>query len=135
MIHISTNDRDYPQVQIPVHFAVIEGGCDYVPGDINADGDVTMADITYGVQYLKGIGNPPPYRCWNEEANSWLYVAGDANGNCAFMGSDISYLVKYFRGQRSSPGWCPQTPPETATAATIKSRSNKVININKDDRK
>jgi len=112
IIHIETNDLDYPSVEIPVHFNVfIPGDCVYIPGDINGDGGFTIADVTYGANYFKGVGSMPQDSCWNDSTNSWLYAAGDVNGNCVFLGSDISYLVAYFRGDRPNPGWCPQTPP------------------------
>ena len=116
IIHMQTNDQDYPNVEIPVHFSVfVPPDCDYVPGDINGDGGVTQADLTYGIQYLKGTGSVPPDSCWIDAENRWLYPAGDVNGNCEFLGSDISYLVKYFRGNRPEPTWCPDTPPPART--------------------
>lgn len=127
IIHMQTNDHDYPAVDIPVHFSVfIPSDCEYMPGDINSDGSLTLADITYGLQYIKGIGNAPPDSCWIDQDNIWLYAAGDVNGNCEFLGSDISYLVKYFRGDRPAPGWCPDTPPPTQRpSGDIKERENK----------
>jgi hypothetical protein len=112
VLHMSTNDLDYPSVEIPVHFNVfIAPDCDYLPGDINGDGEVSIADITYAVTYFHGYGQVPPDSCWNDSTNTWLYAAGDVTGNCMFMGSDITYLIEYFRGNRPEPGWCPQTPP------------------------
>ncbi len=123
VLHIETNDLDYPSVEIPVHFNVfIAGNCDYIPGDINNDNELTIADVTYGANYFKGVGAAPQDSCWNDSTNTWLYAAGDANGNCTFLGSDISYLVAYFRGDRPNPGWCPQTPPP----ALIETGLNKI---------
>lgn len=93
------------------------GICSYVPGDINGDGGVIGSDVTYGVRYFKGIGNPPPDSCWNDSTNSWLYAAGDVNGNCGFTGSDITYLVSFFKGINPPPQWCPQTPPSGPLSA------------------
>ncbi len=114
-LHMFTNDSDYPSVDIPVHFEVFDApDCDYIPGDINGDGSVNIADVTFGVSYIKATGSVPPDSCWNDSTNTWLYAAGDVNGNCAFLGSDISYLVKFFRDQRPAPGYCAQTPPPAA---------------------
>ena len=124
VIHMTTNDNDYPAVDFPVNFEVFQAGqCDYIPGDINGDGSVSAADITYGAEYMKNTGPVPPDSCWNASSNSWLYAAGDVNGNCAFLGSDISYLVKYFREQRPAPSWCPETPPP----AHISGKANKGV--------
>lgn len=84
--------------------------CIYEPGDINGDGDVIGSDVTYGVQYFRGIGAPPADSCWDDTTSSWVYVAADVNGNCQFLGSDITYLVRYFRGQHNSILHCPRFP-------------------------
>jgi len=62
------------------------------PGDANGDGYVLGSDITYLVDYLRGINLPsnPP-------------MTGDANGDCAVLGSDVIYLVQYFRGLAPNP--------------------------------
>jgi hypothetical protein len=83
----------------------------YLPGDINGDDNLGGADVTYGVRYLKGIGEPPPIRIFNDSAHSWLYAAADVNGNCEFGGSDITYLVAYFKSINPRLRWCPQTLP------------------------
>ncbi|RKX18446.1 MAG: hypothetical protein DRP26_05210 [Candidatus Zixiibacteriota bacterium] len=87
------------------------GLCDYIPGDINGDENVMGNDITYGVRYFKGIGDPPPDSCWNDSDESWLYSGGDVNGNCQFTGSDITFLVAFFKGYNPEILWCPHTPP------------------------
>ncbi|OQX91799.1 MAG: hypothetical protein B6D58_06275, partial [candidate division Zixibacteria bacterium 4484_95] len=86
-------------------------GCDFVPGDVNGDDNVMGNDVTFGVRYFKGLGDPPPDSCWNDSTSSWLYSAGDVNGNCQFTGSDVTYLVAFFKGYNASILWCPQTPP------------------------
>jgi hypothetical protein len=85
--------------------------CSYTPGDINGDGNVIGSDVTYGVNYFRDIGNPPPDSCWNEPEQGWTYSSADANGDCQFIGSDITYLISYFRGVHPEIQWCPQTPP------------------------
>jgi hypothetical protein len=85
--------------------------CDYTPGDINGDGRVIGSDVTFGVNYFRGIGAVPPISCLNGVDHEWLYSAADANGDCRFIGSDITYLVSYFRMLNDGPRWCPNTPP------------------------
>ncbi len=75
----------------------IEPICDMAsPGDINGDGQVIGSDVLYGVNYFRGIGNPPVLKCWCPDYE--LYHAADVNGDCQFIGSDITCLVNYFRG-------------------------------------
>jgi hypothetical protein len=86
------------------------GGCPYVLGDINGNGQANGIDVTFAVSYFKG-GAPPPIVCDNcPEQGQQLYAAGDVNGNCNFNGIDITYMVGYYRG---GPGFspCPSCPP------------------------
>jgi hypothetical protein len=83
----------------------------YLPGDISGDHSRSGSDVTYGVRYLKGIGNPPRDSVYNDSTGSWLYAAADANGDCAFSGSDITYLVGYLKGINPIIKWCSQTSP------------------------
>lgn len=75
--------------------------CIYILGDINDDGAVGGADVTYGVRYFKGTGSVPPDSCFADSLADYLYVSGDVNGNCEFRGSDITKLVAYFKGSAS----------------------------------
>lgn len=84
--------------------------CNYTPGDINGDGTVIGSDVTYGVQYFRGVGLPPPDSCWDILTSNWIYVSADVNGSCNFLGSDITYLVRYFRGEHDSLLHCPRFP-------------------------
>jgi len=93
-----------------LNFIEAPSGCDYVPGDVNGDGNVIGSDVTYGVNYFRG-GPPPPDSCYNESTSQWLYAAGDCNGDCSFIGSDITFLVNFFRGTQPENLWCPDTPP------------------------
>lgn len=95
-------------LEIPTTFITF---CDFIPGDINGDGNARGSDITYGVRYFKGIGLPPPDSCWNVSNSSWLYSSGDVDGNCEFIGSDVTFLLAYFKGYNPEILWCPQTPP------------------------
>jgi hypothetical protein len=86
------------------------GGCVYVPGDINGNQVFNGIDITFGVNYLKGIGPNPPDTC-NCPPNGLIYSAADANGNCVFNGLDITYSVNYLKGFGNAPLGCPDCPP------------------------
>ena len=80
---------------------VVPPECEYLPGDINGDGQRLGGDVTFGVRYFKGTGAPPPDSCYDDAVptpSHWLYVAADVNGNCEFRGSDITRLVAYFKG-------------------------------------
>ena len=64
----------------------------FIPGDANGDGRVLLSDITYLINYFKGIG-PGPFP----------YLAGDANGSCIVEGADATYLLTFFRGDGPYP--------------------------------
>lgn len=83
----------------------------YLPGDINGDNNIIGSDITYGVNYFRGTGAPPPDSFWNPAVEDWHYAAADGNGDCLFLGSDITYLISYFRMMHDFIEWCPYTPP------------------------
>ncbi|MCP4584268.1 MAG: hypothetical protein GY839_21865 [candidate division Zixibacteria bacterium] len=95
----------------PVQFRSPFGDCDYMPGDINSDDLVIGSDLTYLVNYFRGVGNPPPDSCWNDLGGDWLYSAADVNGDCLVIGSDVTFLVNYFRGMQPVLQYCPETPP------------------------
>ncbi len=61
-------------------------------GDANTDGLVVGSDVTFLVNYFRGVGAPPD-----------PVYAGDANADCALHGADVSYLVNYFRGLNPTP--------------------------------
>ncbi len=84
------------------------GGCSYIVGDINGNGNRNGLDVVYGVTYFKG-GPPPPYSCECTPGNTW-FVSGDANGSCNFNGLDVTYLVSYFKGG-PAPIPCADCPP------------------------
>ncbi|MDP3024970.1 MAG: N-acetylmuramoyl-L-alanine amidase [candidate division Zixibacteria bacterium] len=55
-----------------------------IAGDANTDGNVTVADVVYLVNYFFK-GGPPPDPLWK----------GDANGDCKVSVSDVVYLISY----------------------------------------
>ncbi|MDH4223459.1 MAG: M20/M25/M40 family metallo-hydrolase [candidate division Zixibacteria bacterium] len=61
---------------------------DYLPGDANADGDVTVADVIYLINYFFKSGPYPE-----------PYGAGDCNNDGSITVSDIVYLINHlFKG-------------------------------------
>ena len=87
-------------------------GCDYVAGDINNNGEANGVDVSYGVNYFKGFGPPPPVICFDCPAvGENLFGAGDVNGNCGFNGVDITYFVNYLKGIGPALTFCPACPP------------------------
>jgi immune inhibitor A len=64
----------------------------YLPGDANNNGAVNGLDVTYLINYFKGLGFAPE-----------PLLAGDANGNCQVNGSDVVYLVNYLKGVGEPP--------------------------------
>jgi hypothetical protein len=89
------------------------GGCEYITGDINDNGQPNGIDVVYGVGYFKG-GPPPPLEC-DCPGHGVIYAAGDVNGNCAFNGIDITYYVTYLKG--GSPlSFCGDCPPSGVLA-------------------
>jgi len=84
--------------------------CDYIPGDANNNTEFNGVDVTYSVNYLKGLGAPPPFEC-DCPPNGMLYSAADANGSCQFNGVDVSYSVNYLKGLGPIPFGCADCPP------------------------
>jgi len=102
-----------PLVTLPRLYVFEPVPCDYIPGDINDNGEPNGVDITFAVNYLKGYGAPPPVICLNCPApQTNLFGAGDVNGNCQFNGVDITYFVNYLKGLAPSLSYCPICPPQ-----------------------
>ena len=95
----------------PVYFRDPFATCDFLPGDVNGDGQVLGGDVSRAVAYFGGEASPPPDSCFNDSTGDWHYAAADANGDCLFVGGDVTFLVNYFGGTGEAPRWCPQTPP------------------------
>ncbi len=72
--------------------------CAGVRGNVNMSGGITVADLTFLVQYLFNQGAAPS--C-TEEAN----VNGDANENVTV--ADLTYLVQYLFNSGPNPPSCP----------------------------
>ena len=83
----------------------------YLPGDINNNGTFNAIDLMYGVNYMRGRGNPPPYFNNCLPHSPGLYPAGDINADCSFNGLDITYGVNYLKGSGPVPGSCADCPP------------------------
>lgn len=62
------------------------------PGDANTNGVTNGLDVTFMVNYLKGLGPAPD-----------PLLAGDANGSCVTNGLDVIYLVNYLKGIGNAP--------------------------------
>ena len=113
-INIGSNDLVHPAESIPVTFTVGGGGCPYLPGDINGNGQTNGIDIGYGVNYFKG-GPVQPVRCDMCPQAQPFYAGGDVNGNCSFNGIDITFFVNYLKGIQPALLFCPTCPPGGAT--------------------
>jgi hypothetical protein len=105
------------------------GGCPYLVGDINGNGQTNGIDVTYGVGYFKG-GPVPPIRCDMCPQTAPFYAAGDVNGSCVFNGIDITFFVGYLKGQQPALLFCPTCPPAAISSrignAPIQVPSNKI---------
>jgi hypothetical protein len=90
---------------------LVSAGCDYVVGDVNGSDSYNGLDITYGVNYFKGSGDPmcPFGSCPIPPCDAFFYC-GDVNGSCGYNGLDITYGVNYFKGG-SGPISCGDCPP------------------------
>lgn len=81
-----------------------------VAGDANGNGVCQPSDVTFLVNYFKGLGPHPPDSCMCSDSAQFLYHAGDANGNCVCSGADASYLTAWFKGTGSPPRFCAGCP-------------------------
>ena len=85
------------------------GICDYVPGDVNGNGNANGIDVIYLVAYFKG-GSLPPDQC-ECPPHGELFPAADVNGSCSTNGLDVTYLVSYLKGGPSII-FCADCPPQ-----------------------
>ncbi len=93
-------------------------GCEYVVGDANGSDSYNGLDITFGVAFFKGGGDPMcPYgSCPIPPCDAFFYC-GDVNGSCNYNGLDITYGVAYFKGG-PSPVPCADCPPTETIAVS-----------------
>jgi hypothetical protein len=64
----------------------------FVPGDANGNGVLNGLDVTFIVNYLKGVGPVPV-----------PLLSGDCNGDCLVNGIDIIYVINYLKGFGAGP--------------------------------
>lgn len=102
------------EIELVVNVTPIVGGDYYVPGDVNNDGMVTLADPDYLMAYFQG-GPPPPY----VYPGTGFYAAADADGNCAVLTSDVTYLYNYINAGGPPPTYCPTYPPGDPPSITF----------------
>ncbi len=89
-------------------------GCNYIPGDINGNGQFNGIDIVFAVSFLKGGSAPPSAGDCNPPCTSLsdpFYAAMDVNGNCQVNGIDITFLIAYIKGLQPEIRFCPICPP------------------------
>jgi hypothetical protein len=72
------------------------GCCVGVRGNVNGIGAITVADLTYLVQFLFNSGAPPP--CIDE---------GNVNGIGSITVADLTYLVQFLFNGGATPPACP----------------------------
>lgn len=106
----SSNPSQFDDQNFSMAVAPSVGGCVYIIGDSNGNGSFNGIDVTYSVNYLKGIGGEPVNICDCGEYGS-IYAAADINGNCVFNGLDVTYGVNYLKGIGPAPSACPACPP------------------------
>ena len=82
----------------------------YVVGDTNDNGVFNGLDVTYSVNFFKGMGLAPRYIMENCP-NLPLFVAGDVNSSCTFNGIDVTYCVNYLKGTGRWLMPCSYCPP------------------------
>jgi hypothetical protein len=83
--------------------------CSLTMGDANGDSTFNALDISYIVNYFKGIGIPPSAYC-SCPPLSQLWAGADINGNCQFNGIDVQYGVNSLKGIGPLPRFCPNCP-------------------------
>ncbi len=85
-------------------------GCEYIPGNSNGVAPFNGIDVTYSVNYLKGIGPAPPDTCDCRD-HGMIRSAADANGDCGFNGIDVTFSINYLKGFGPEPRGCTDCLP------------------------
>jgi hypothetical protein len=109
-LRLLTNDPDHLTSLIPVSMEVSPESNQYLPGDVNHNGQADGVDVIFMVNFFKGMGDPPPC-CIECTPGNFLYVEADANGNCVANGVDVSYFVNYLKGVGPAISFCSDCPP------------------------
>jgi len=100
---------------------------DYTAGDANGSDEFNGLDVTYSLNYFKGIGEAPPDTC-DCPPNGFLFAAADANGDCLYNGLDIVYSVNSLKQTGPPPTCCCNCPPEGGPSFydnSLQTRNNK----------
>ncbi len=79
-----------------------------MPGDVDNDGQINVADLDYLVEYVENGGPAPPV-----QAN------GDVDGDCCIYEDDIYYLADYFFHGGPPPVECTCIEPPLCTTCCI----------------
>ena len=85
-------------------------GCEYVPGNSNGVAPFNGIDVTYSVNYLKGVGPVPPDTCDCRD-HGQIHSAADANGDCGFNGIDVTFSINFLKGIGPEPRGCTDCLP------------------------
>jgi subtilisin family serine protease len=102
------------------------GVLSFIPGDVNGDGLINPADLSYLSNYLFFAG-PEPIPL----------LAGDSNGDCIVNGADLSYLANYIFFGGPAPQSCTGFSYKTPGKIGIEKRSRtlkKVFKIQMESR-
>jgi len=114
---------EYDSVTVIDGYIDVGSVCEYIVGDINNNGDANGVDVTYAVNYLKGLGPAPPNICYDcPSSGQELFSAGDVNGNCQFNGVDVTYYVNYLKGLGPNLGFCADCPPVVRKGRAVAGR-------------
>jgi len=95
---VISDSSGYHLYNVVVAGSIIYLGDDVTPigrGDANCSGNLTGPDVTYLVNFFRGLQDCPCSLC-----------AGDANGSGDIIGSDVTFLVRFFSGIGPAPVPC-----------------------------
>jgi hypothetical protein len=73
-----------------------EGGCPYVVGDVNNDGNSNGIDVIYSVNFFKG--GPAPVDTCECLGHDYIETA-DVDNSCSFNALDITRMINYYKGE------------------------------------
>jgi hypothetical protein len=107
-------------------------GCKYIPGNSNGVAPFNGIDITYSVNYLKGIGVAPPDTC-DCSHHGLILAAADANGDCGFNGLDVTYSVNFLKGLGGPPRGCSDCLPRGLHLSGLRNEQSIWTPLNSDN--